>query len=496
MHPVAADQVEPAPGLAKQGVEAVEARFGGTLLRFGRADLGGVSEICSFDGNHAGVSCRRREKARFSCGETEGQGEGGQDRSGRIHLKTSLEESGQSCRVPETREFERIKTVFKHAPVSICREGVPAAMLPAMALTSGKRRLFGCAALSMSLWGCLLVLEIALRLVWQPPSARSDQPFGPHPVLAFAPLPGAEGSIATWEYEHAFRHNRQGLRADREFSRDRPASVRRRALVLGDSFAYGLGSPDKDTFVSLLGEALPGVEVVNGGCNGYGQREELAVLDTLGAALQPDLVVLVFFWNDLENNTRGGHPSFRFDASGRVVRDDLSPEALAAHDPLALREPVVVKRRERPLLYTGALVSEGLKGLRYRLVGIKDRSIGTPEEKARAWEATREQLALIAARCREIGSRLLVVSVPDHNRVDPSARIRGIEPLHFEIEEDLGAACRALGVACGDPTGAMRAARERASGPLYYYADRHLTPEGNRAYAAAILPYVKEALAE
>jgi len=365
-----------------------------------------------------------------------------------------------------------------------------------MALSSGKRKIFGCVALMMSLAVCLLVFEVALRLFWQPPSARSDQPFGPHPVLTSAPLPGVSGEIVTWEYEHAFHHNSQGLRAAGDFLRERPSSFQRRVLVLGDSFTYGLGSPDKDTFVALLGRALPSVEFINGGCNGYGQREELAVLDTLGAALRPDLVLLVFFWNDLEDNTRREKPSFHADASGRVVRDDLSPDVLATYDPLALRAPAEVKTRDRPALYSGALVSEGLKGLRYRLVGIKGRSISTVKEKARAWEVTRGQIALIARRCRELDARLLVVSVPDHNRIDPAAQIRGIDPLHFEIEEELAATCAALGIAYEDPTEAMRTEREATAQPLYYYADRHLTPAGNRAYSAALLHCLREALAK
>jgi lysophospholipase L1-like esterase len=365
-----------------------------------------------------------------------------------------------------------------------------------MALSTGKRRIFGCAAVAMSLGLCLLLFELVLRLAWKPPAARSDQPFGPHPILVSAPLPGVSGRLANWEYEHSFTHNRQGLRATKEFTTGVPPGFKKRILFLGDSFTYGLGSENPETFVERIGAALPGVEVVNGGCNGYGQREELAVLDTLGAALRPDLVVLVFFWNDLEDNTKREKPAFDRDAAFRVVRKDLAPGVLSAYDPLEIRETAAVANAGKPFLYSENLVSEGMKGLRYRLFGIKDRSIGTAEEKARAWEVTARYLRMTKTRSDEMGSRLLVVSMPDHNHVDPSARIRGIEPLNFEIEEELARICGELGIECHDPTAVMREAHAASEAPLYFFADRHLTPEGNAAYAGAVLPWVKAALAE
>lgn len=214
-------------------------------------------------------------------------------------------------------------------------------------------------------------------------------------MLGHAPLPGVSGIHATSEYEHPFRHNRQGLRAERDFTVDRPASATKRVLFLGDSFTYGLGSGDRETFALLVEEALDGVEIVNAGCNGYGQREELAVLDTLGAVLRPDLVVLVFFWNDLEDNLAKSSPAFSAEPSGRPVRSDLPSGLLDSYDPLAIREAAPPPARTRPASYLERLAYEGFKGFRYRIFGIKARSIQDKEDRVRAWETTAALLAML-----------------------------------------------------------------------------------------------------
>jgi len=360
-----------------------------------------------------------------------------------------------------------------------------------------RRFVFAWLALSASTILALVAVECVLRLVWTPPSFRSDAPFGSSPIRTSAPLPGVSGRLVKWEYNHPFVHNGQRLRAKKNFTAALPGEFAHRVLFLGDSFTYGLGSADDETFVERVHAALPGVEVINGGSNGYGQREELAFLDTYGAALKPGLTVLVFFWNDLEDNIRRTWPAFAVDEGGRVRRSDLSEARLRKYDPLAKREPAtLVKMRRGGLdrIYLKRVLSEGLKGLRYRIVGIRPRSIQTESEKAEAWEVTELHLDLIRRRAEEIGTRLLVVALPDQNRVDPGAYIRGIEPLNYEVEETLSQICARLGVDFHDLTPALRAARESGVGPLYYYTDRHLTPAGNEIVARDLVPLIETRL--
>lgn len=99
------------------------------------------------------------------------------------------------------------------------------------------------------------------------------------------------------------RTNSMGLR-DREFAVPKPAG-RFRILSLGDSYAFGWGVASEETYAQRLEQALnaddPGraLEVVNAGVPSYESWRELALLDRLGPAVQPDLVICQVADNDL-----------------------------------------------------------------------------------------------------------------------------------------------------------------------------------------------------
>lgn len=76
----------------------------------------------------------------------------------------------------------------------------------------------------------------------------------------------------------------------------------------------------------------------------------------------------------------------------------------------------------------------------------------------------------------------------------PLAGIRGIEPINFEIEEKLAEVCSDLGIHYLDLTEAMKEAYAKSGQPLYYYADRHLTPIGNVAVADGMMPVIADIL--
>jgi len=357
-----------------------------------------------------------------------------------------------------------------------------------------KRRLFGLIAATASIALTIALVEALLRMFWSPPSMLSDRPFGGHRWYSMAPLPGVSGRIVKWEYEHPFVHNQQRMRGDKNFTRERPAEFQSRILFLGDSFTYGLGSGDREIFPELVNMRLPDVEVINSGCNAYGQREELAVLDILGEALRPDLAILMFFWNDLEDNWMRKRPAYQIADSGKVIRVSGSLTAVEAYDPLALQEAVDLEKLRDNAFYTERLLAEGLKSLRYKLIGIKRRDIRKTEDSEAAWAVTDEYLKMLRMRCEEINTEFLVISIPDHNRVDPSASIRDIEPINFEIEEKLAEICSDLGIHYLDLTEAMKEAYAKSGQPLYYYADRHLTPIGNVAVADGMMPVIADIL--
>ena len=348
--------------------------------------------------------------------------------------------------------------------------------MPSLTIRLGRRRSAAYVALTAGwfLVVALLLVELFLQFRWIPPSALTTPAFGGHPLYASAPLPGVRGEQVRDEYRTSFEHNRLGFRGP--LPDLAPGGKGPRLLVVGDSQAYGLGCGEGDTFCDELRRELDGVEVLNTGCNGYGTRDALAIVHHLGAAWQPDIVLLIFFWNDLEDNVKRPAPSFDLDPEGRVRRLDPYDEGF---DPLKLRPAMNPGPSGSSGVLLPRFIQEGLRGARYRLFGIHRRSIRTAEAKAAAWEVTGELLGLLAQRCRELDCRLVVASLPDHNQVDPEAVIRNIEPLNFEVQEKLFEVCAELKVPTVDLLPALRERFQESGISLYYYADRHLKPAGH-----------------
>jgi lysophospholipase L1-like esterase len=121
--------------------------------------------------------------------------------------------------------------------------------------------------------------------------------------------PGAryrhKSADGTWH----FRINHQGMRADRDYSYQKPTGVRR-IIVLGDSFTAGLEVENEQTFCSVLERELRraglNVEVLNAGVSGFSTAEECLYLERELMKYQPDLVIVSFCGNDLDDNVRTG----------------------------------------------------------------------------------------------------------------------------------------------------------------------------------------------
>ncbi|MHC4547896.1 MAG: SGNH/GDSL hydrolase family protein [Planctomycetota bacterium] len=142
----------------------------------------------------------------------------------------------------------------------------------------------------------LAILEAAVRLVVGNP--RPERlPLAlvrAHKTRGWEMVPHTEH----YTYEHLVRVNNLGLRGE-DVLEKAPGEVR--VLVVGDSMVYGQGVPEEGTIPSRLERALAGsVRAVNGGLRAYSTNQELAMLEELGPRIRPDVVVLCWFWNDVE----------------------------------------------------------------------------------------------------------------------------------------------------------------------------------------------------
>lgn len=157
---------------------------------------------------------------------------------------------------------------------------------------------WGPVLMAMAVVATLGALELGARAI-VPPIAPRTAMYRAAPEVAYELLPGWQGEGPLRE---RIRINADGLRGPELGA----PSNGTRVLALGDSFMFGLGVAEDDTFPAALARALTAargapVEVLNGGVPGYNLMQTTRVLGARVAALRPAAVVLGLVENDLYN---------------------------------------------------------------------------------------------------------------------------------------------------------------------------------------------------
>ncbi len=192
----------------------------------------------------------------------------------------------------------------------------------------------------------VVVVEVGLRVagglrepgVHGASELRGLHRFRPDLPWLFELRPGAEGRISEMGAA-LYRINPDGIR-DSVYARPKPDGVFR-VVVMGDSVSFGYGVEEAEAypqvFEGLLSELAPNaqIEVVNLGVGGYNAYNEAKLLEGVGLSYEPDLVLVQFCINDLND------PTLHFDAQTRialsVIPDAAFPNPLqrrgSAHAP-------------------------------------------------------------------------------------------------------------------------------------------------------------------
>jgi len=133
---------------------------------------------------------------------------------------------------------------------------------------------------------------------WAP--ASGDRDFWEYDeLLSWRHTPGALGRFSYADFDVDVRLNADGHRdADHSFER---TPGRHRALLLGDSFGWGYGVEQDEIFVERIDARRPDWEIVNTSVSGYGTDQQYLYYRDRGHRYAPDLVILLFSGNDVEN---------------------------------------------------------------------------------------------------------------------------------------------------------------------------------------------------
>jgi hypothetical protein len=173
-----------------------------------------------------------------------------------------------------------------------------------------KTILFRFASVLISLVIVALLGEAALRLFAPRLGAEVDEKnrfYRFDHDLGWAP----RENITYVEKDHRYlvHQNQFGLRAPDDI-RLKKTSGRKRVLVLGDSYVWGVGATQEELFTA---PEVYGTndELINGGVSGYGTDQEYLFYLLKGQKFDVDQVVLAFtLYNDVENNLNSKQYSY------------------------------------------------------------------------------------------------------------------------------------------------------------------------------------------
>lgn len=238
-----------------------------------------------------------------------------------------------------------------------------------------------------------------------------------------------------------------------------------RLLILGDSYAFGWGVEDGESFGAILAREL-GMELVNGAIPGYSIYQQVRMFDYVTARTGIDAVV----------------------ATISLANDAIDEERIRRYTPDRLEEFDYGLRD--PDSFTAKLIRAS------RILTLLDErtnhiQFGLRNARGPGGDLAVDSLYDLAERCHERGLPLVWLVVPRAGEVRgggmmsgllnrQTARLRG----HFlKVTADYGSP----GI---DLLPVLRAAQQ--GGESYLPFDAHWNERGHRAVAEAVLPALKE----
>lgn len=268
-------------------------------------------------------------------------------------------------------------------------------------------------------------------------SEQSDSPpenpdIAPDPELGWRMKPSHRSNLAN--------HDEQGFRFTTPGTGDA-------AVVVGDSFTYGLGVLDDETYASELAK-ITGLSIVNAGTNAYGIDQALLKLERHIDDVDPRVIVLGYFVDD-------------FDRNGLSFRDAAKPRFVRTDDEYVIEPP-----REQNLPF----------GLRVvETAGYVTRRLGFYDEQrfSEAIALSDYLLARLRGLAESVGATLVVLLIQHCYEG---------QPQYLRVETSVLETCDRLGLQCINTAEAMRGTEWQS-----FYGDNcHWSPKGHRLAAQLV----------
>jgi hypothetical protein len=284
-----------------------------------------------------------------------------------------------------------------------------------------RRWLARCIVLGVAGVLALLGAEAVTRLLWHRdavlfPRYHTGASYGPYQLRRLRPDTTFRHTSADGSW--LFTTNAQGFRDERDWRYERTPGVRR-VLVLGDSHTQGFECRQEATFSAVLARKT-GAEVLNCGVSGLGTAEQLAFLENEGLKYRPDVVVLAWFANDLDDNVKSGLFAVR---DGALVAEKFTHQpGVAVLD--ALNRWAVLRWAGEHSYFYSLLFNRVWEWRKARLSqqAQAEYAVKAPTPGAAA-ELLQHTLAAklverMHAVCAQAGVKFVIVDVPSFKAVD------------------------------------------------------------------------------
>ncbi len=340
-----------------------------------------------------------------------------------------------------------------------------------------------------------------------------------HPIFGWTNKPNVKGMVKIGQKIYFRRsHNSHGLRALREYNYIKPYGIKR-ILLVGDSFFWGYGVDDDYVISEKMQEiAGNGIEVINGAVTGYGTDQQLLWLAEEGIRYSPDVVVVSFFGNDLDEisfSVYYGYPKpyFVLENNKPALRNIPVPDTRETRRK-GFEEPDTAFGKLKQFLRYNLHTYQFIVGRLNSIPPLREffLKIGIAEEFTRQLPGVpfhrldpelvpdlyRALVIEIKRVVEEVGARLLIVYIPEReNTPNAPVRYKGVKDdavsFNDRRSKDLEMLTKKYNIPYLNLLPVVRKYHLKGD-YLYnpYEYDHHWSPLGHKIAAETIFAYIRE----
>ena len=253
------------------------------------------------------------------------------------------------------------------------------------------------------------------------------------------------------------------------------------AVAVGDSFTFGVGVEQEDTWVYLLAKAL-GREIANLAIPAQGPAQYTRVLKHYGLAMRPKVVFYGFYFNDLDAANRFYRMKRTLFPVSRYLRQYSVLYNLVTESRTSAATDQPPTAPDKP----SVSADDGAELIRRTL----ERQNRNFEQR---WQVTVKELDEALRASRAVKIELVLLYLPSRWEVHwESIKARNRLPDSLDIDRlrrTVVEYCGARKIACFDLTPVLKH-EARQGTELYFPIDGHWNKQGNRIVAQALQKFL------